>query len=560
MWLVPRNGEQRDGSMLVAGTSRRLRLPADRRLRRVLLAYGISTLVEFATWLTILLVAYDRGGPVGVGVASFAMLLPAIMLVPLLAGFGDRLPRGRALSLAYLSVAVSSAATGVLVVAGAPSWSVLVGGAALTIAVSLVRPMHFAALPFLASRPGDLVAANGLSSMVEGVSLFVGFALAGVITDLVGPWVVLLAAGLLGGVSAALTSGLDLPRAVVPGGHSVPEMRAALQGFAALRGRWGAVALLLLLAATAVVEGANDTLTVTFNDQVLGGDASTAGLIAGAYGVGVALGGATLAGLAHRPRVAPMVLAGALLLGGAEAAVALLGALGPVVVMLVLVGAGVSMIVVSARTLLQRTTDSQVLARVLAVQEGVYLVGLAVGALLGPAAVVLLGPRAAFLAFGLAIATVGLLSFRTIRPLDGHATLARREVDLLSQVGFLAMLPPYELERLAQAARWESVPAGVDVVRQGERGDAYYLIAEGRASVAVDGVLRAHTLGAGEGFGEIALLHDVDRTATVTTIVDTTLLVVDSGDFLAAVTSSADGSGMAREISRAKLESDRRAG
>jgi MFS family permease len=255
-----------------------------------------------------------------------------------------------------------------------------------------------------------------------------------------------------------------------------------------------------------------------------------------------------------------MVLAGAMLLGGAEAAVGLLGALGPVVVMLVLVGAGVSMIVVSARTLLQRTTDSQVLARVLAVQEGVYLIGLAVGALLGPAAVVLLGPRAAFLAFGLAISTVGLLSFRTIRPLDGQATLARREVGLLSQVGFLAMLPPYELERLAQAARWESVPAGVDVVRQGERGDAYYLIAEGRASVAVDGVLRAHTLGAGEGFGEIALLHDVDRTATVTTIVDTTLLVIDSGDFLAAVTSSADGSGMAREISRAKLESDRRAG
>ena len=102
MWLAPRNSEQGDGSMLVAGTSRRLRLPADRRLRRVLLAYGISTLVEFATWLTILLVAYDRGGPVGVGVASFAMLLPAIMLVPLLAGFGDRLPRGRALSLAYL--------------------------------------------------------------------------------------------------------------------------------------------------------------------------------------------------------------------------------------------------------------------------------------------------------------------------------------------------------------------------------------------------------------------------------------------------------------------------
>ena len=335
------------------------------------------------------------------------------------------------------------------------------------------------------------------------------------------------------------------------------ELRAALEGVVTLRRNPGALALLLLMACVAILQGSNEPLTVTFNDEVLGLSESTAGLLAGSYGVGVALGGITLAGLAQRGSLAPVVLSGALLLGLAQSSVALLGALAPAVIMLILVGVGMAMIVVSARTLLQRTTDDNVLARVLAVQEGVHLTGLTIGALVGPLVIALFGPSAAFVPVGMLILAIALLAGRSIRSLDAVAVDHSREVSLLSRVPFLAALPPYELERLAQGAEWVAVVAGTPVVTQGDDADSYYLVASGELSVTIDGAVRAQPLVAGDGFGEIALLNRVARTATVTALEDCELLVVSSGDFLGAVTATPDGEGLAHEISAARLELDR---
>jgi hypothetical protein len=271
----------------------------------------------------------------------------------------------------------------------------------------------------------------------------------------------------------------------------------------------------------------------------------------------VALGGLGSVGLARRRNLAPVVLAGALLLGLAQASVAALGALAPVVVALILVGIGIALILVSSRTLLQRSVDDSVLARVLSIQEGVYLTGLTIGALLGPALIAVFGPHSAFLPVGLAVAGIGLLAQGSVRSLDRVAVVPVREIDLLARVPFLAALPPYELQRLAQGTQWQRIAAGQDVVRQGDPADSYYLVSSGEFSVSVDGAVRAHRLTAGDGFGEIALLNRIARTATITAMVDGELLVVPSEAFLAAVTSSSDGERQAREISRARLELDR---
>jgi MFS family permease len=525
----------------------------------VLLAYGLSRFTEFAGWLAILLVAYAQGGATAVGIAAFAMQLPAIVLVPVIVGFVDRLPRGRALTLTHASVAVSAGLTGLLLLVDAPLWLVLVGGTATTVAVFSVRPTHFSTLPLLAEGPRDLVSANGWSSFMDGAAIFVGFLLAGIITHEFGAWVVLAACCLFGVLATLLTSGLRLPVVGLAHSHGdgLGELRAALQGVATLRRSAGALALLLLMACTSILQGSNEPLTVTFNDQVLGLGESSAGLLAGAYGVGIALGGFTLTGIAQRNSLAPVVLAGALLLGLAQASVALLGGPAPVVVVLMLVGFGMAMIVVSARTLLQRTTDDALLARVLAVGEGVHLTGLTIGAVLGPLVIALFGPAAAFVPVGLLLVAVGLLSFRSIRRLDAAAVDYSREVALLSRVPFLAALPPYDLQRLAQVADWVAVPAGTPVVTQGDPAASYYLVASGELSVAIDGVERAHRMVAGDGFGEIALLSRVARTATVTAVTDCELLVVGSGDFLAAVTSAPDGERLAREVTQARLELDR---
>jgi len=533
-------------------------LPGDPRLRRVLVAYGLSRFTEFAGWLAILLVAYEQGGATLVGISAFAMQLPAIVLVPVFAGLVERLPRGRAVAITHAAVAASAGLTAVLLLVDAPLWIVLVGGTATTVAVFAVRPTHFATLPLLAKGPGDLVSANGWSSFMDGAAIFVGFLLAGVLTDAFGAWVVLALAAMLGVVATLLTSGLGISVAGVAHADTPGELRAALEGVATLRRNSGALALLLLMACTSILQGSNEPLTVTFNDEVLGLPESTAGLLAGAYGVGIALGGITLAGLAKRGALAPVVLAGAVLIGLAQCAVAFLGSLAPVVIMLMGVGVGMAMIIVSARTLLQRTTDDDVLARVLAVQEGVHLTGLTVGALVGPLVIALFGPSRAFIPVGLLILTIGVLSYRSIRSLDAAAVDHSREISLLARVPFLAALPPYELERLAQGAEWVVVSAGTPVVTQGDDATSYYLVASGELSVTIDGVVREQAMVAGDGFGEIALLNRVARTATVTALSDCELLVVSSADFLGAVTSTPDGEGLAHEISAARLELDRK--
>ena len=83
---------------------------------------------------------------------------------------------------------------------------------------------------------------------------------------------------------------------------------------------------------------------------------------------------------------------------------------------------------------------------------------------------------------------IALLAGRSIRSLDAVAVDHSREVSLLARVPFLAALPPYELERLAQGAEWVAVSAGTDVVTQGDDADSYYLVASGELSVTIDGV------------------------------------------------------------------------
>ena len=83
--------------------------------------------------------------------------------------------------------------------------------------------------------------------------------------------------------------------------------------------------------------------------------------------------------------------------------------------------------------------------------------------------------------------------------------------------------------------RSESYPPGEVILRQGDRGDRYFLLAHGAARVEIDGRL-VQTLGPGDGFGEIALLRDVPRTATVRAIDEVAVFSLGREPFLDALT------------------------
>lgn len=525
-------------------------------LRRMVVAYGSYDLVDIAIWIAIIFYAYDVGGVSLVGIVAVVQLVPAAFLGPALVGLGDRLPRGTALVLSHGGVAVATFATTIAIVMSAPVPVVIMCSALATIAVAVVRPFHFASIPMLSRTPRDLVSANSLSSMADGFSLFIGPVAAGIGAALVGPALVLSVSSVLAVIATALCMGLRLGPAAPFHDSEAPSWRAAFSGLGTLWRDWGAVALLLVLTTRFVLGGATDVLGVAYSDEVLGLGESGAGLIIGAIGIGGVIGGAIAGSLAARNRLAPVLVASGVVQGVAFAAVALIVLLAPAVVALAVSGMAAAVMMVAGRTLLQRTSDEAVMARVFAVQEGTSLLGVALGAIIAPVLIEQFSPSAAFVSFGVAAALLAVVCLPLMRRLDARAVLRPHESALLRSIPFLAALPTYELEQLSRRAEWLDVAAGQVVVSQGDVGDRFYVIADGQFTVSLDGVPRPGVLGPGTGFGEIALLHAVPRTATVTADTVGRLLTLGADDFLAAVTGSPDGHAVAREVSRAYLDRD----
>jgi NTE family protein len=101
---------------------------------------------------------------------------------------------------------------------------------------------------------------------------------------------------------------------------------------------------------------------------------------------------------------------------------------------------------------------------------------------------------------------------------------------MVAQVPLFARLPGEVKARLASRASSASLPAGDVLFREGEAGDALYVVASGRLEVSVDGQ-RVRTLSRGDVVGELALLTTRPRTATVRAVRDTGLAVIDREAF-----------------------------
>jgi Na+/melibiose symporter-like transporter len=519
----------------------------------VLAAFGLFAVVEYGAWFAVILYAYDTGGASLAGIAGVVQLLPAAVLAPALASLGDRLPRSTALVGSYATEAVLLGLTAVLLRQGAPTAMVLLSSALATTSVSVARPIHFATLPQVATTPMALVSANSASGVLDGVGLLVGPVLAGVLTQAEAPWLVLALSALAMVVAAILCIPLRLP---APTAEAQGAVRDAVEGVRAVAGDRPVLVLLLTLGVSFLVVGGLEIVVVAYADVTLGGGGSEAGVLAGAVGVGGLVGSAATAGLAVRTRLAASVTAGHLLSGLALAATAFLAALGPAVIMLALCGLGQAVANVAGRTLLQRGTDGAVLARVFAVQEGVMLLGLAAGAALAPLLVEGLGASEAFLPLAAALVAAAAVVWPAVAALDRRSTVRADVVDLMRRVGFLAAMDPPSIERLSRDAEWVEVDTGTTVIAQGGHGDAFYVVDSGSLAVQVDGRRRDGALSAGDGFGEIALLEDVPRTATVVALEPARLLRIDRDEFLAAVTGSVDGRRIAEEVAGAHRERD----
>jgi MFS family permease len=257
-------------------------------------------------------------------------------------------------------------------------------------------------------------------------------------------------------------------------------------------------------------------------------------VLAAGFGLGLLLGAAGAVGLVGVRRLAPAVLVALLGSGASLAALALASSVPLAVLVLALCGATIGLFAVSSRTLLQRRADDEVLARVFGLEEALQMVGLAVGAAAAPVLVASFGSRGALVAAGGLLALVALAASARVWRIDANAEGPGPDFDLLRRVAIFAPLPQYVQEQLARHLIQVSAKPGDVVIREGDPGDRVYVIRSGRVAVSKRGRLVAE-LGPGDYVGEIALLRDVPRTATVTVVDDADLLALERDVFLGAV-------------------------
>ncbi len=514
-----------------------LRSPA---LRRVELAFLLFNAVEFGTWVAVLVYAYDATGRASVGLVALAQLVPASVLATFAASLADRFPRRRVLLGGYLVQALAFGATAAGMLLGAPPIAIYIAAAAATSSLTITRPCQGSLLPSLARTPEELTAANGLSGTVEGLGVLLGpLTAAGILTTAT-PGTVFAAGSLACLVAALLVARLPRPASVVaPSGNSPEEPHghgSVLAGLRVLATESETRLVVGILGLRMITSGAMDILFVLLAIEVLGTGLSGAGILSGALGLGTVLGGAVTFALVGRRRLAPTLALSAATLG---VALFVLGVAPPawgVPAVIALGGIGYAACDVAGRMILQRATPDAVLARVLGGLEGIGLAGLAIGSVLVPPLVAILGIQGMFVVASLILPLGVAASWAGLSRIDRRAHVPVRELDLLRRTRIFAMLPPPQLESVARRARWITVEPGEVVIREGDVGDRYYVLESGRMRVSHGDVELRIVSSPGDGFGEIALLRDVRRTATVTAVEACVLLALERVDFLEAVT------------------------
>jgi hypothetical protein len=219
---------------------------------------------------------------------------------------------------------------------------------------------------------------------------------------------------------------------------------------------------------------------------------------------------------------------------------------------LAVVGAANTVVDVSGDTLLQRAVPEEVLARVFGVLESLALISVAAGSGVAPLAADAFGISSTLIGVGVLLPLLSALAWRRLRAIDETAAVPTRELELLGGLPMFAPLPPPTLEYLSGRLRPLVVPAGETIFREGDPGDEFYVVSDGRVQVSVDG-RPVRELGSGDYFGEIALLREVPRTATVEATTDVELYALEGDQFVGAVTGHAESYAAADTVVSSRL-------
>jgi predicted MFS family arabinose efflux permease len=542
-------GKERLGASLGAARS----VLTQPQLRRAELAFAAALTGEWAVTVALGVVAFDDGGAAGVGLVALVRMVPSAIGTPVITAWTDRTRRER--SLATVSILRAVTIGGAAVLLAVDAHHALVYGLVVlaTAAFTVFRPTHSSLLPLLCTTTAELTGANVVRGLLESLATLVGPVLAGALLAASGPASVFGAAAVLALLAAVLLVRIRYDAPTRPAAaERVRLIQGTVDGVRAVAGHPELRLLFGLGFAQTYTRGALNVFIVVMAFDLLDlGDSGVAALSA-AVGVGGLLGSLGVSLLVGSRHLGVWLMVALIFWGAPIAVIGTVPVTGVAFALIAVIGLANAVIDVPLFTLPVRLVRDDVLTRVFGVFESIITIGVAAGSVLTPVVIAVLGLEGAMIATGLLLPAVALLAWRRLVALDERLAVRDTEIAGLRATPMLQLLPVPSIEYLASRLTTRRVPAGATVCVQGDPGDSFYVIEEGEAEVLGDGA-SVRTMGPGDGFGEIALLRDIPRTATVRARDDLVVLEIGRDAFLEVVAGHTTTNDAADEVVAKRL-------
>ncbi|HEX2895413.1 MAG TPA: MFS transporter [Marmoricola sp.] len=517
-------------------------------LRRIELALTGSLIGDWAFATAVTVWAYGVGGVTAVGVWTAVRLTLMALTAPVASMLADRWPRKRVMVSADLVRGVLVGLAGVCLVLDTPAAPVFVLATLAGLLGTPFRCAQRALMPALANTPAELTASNGTGSTIESMSFFVGPTLGALLIAVTDVQTVFFVDAATFAWSLVLVLGIRLPVRDEPdqSADDGPEDEPAHESFLAeVSGGFRSIVadrdlavVVWLVAAQTIVAGASAVFLVVMAVDVLGTGAHGVGYLNSVLGVGAIIGGFLAIARATHHRLAQDMTVGVVLWAAPLLLVTIWPSDVTVLAAVALLGLANPLVDVNMDTIVQRITPDAVMGRVFGALEACVIATMALGSFLMPALLHVSNLRTSLAVVGLGVTGLALPFLPRMRRLDGRLS-PPAGLDLLMAIPMFAPLMPATVDGLARKLVRVPVAAGTVVLTEGEQSDRFFVIETGTVEVTHGGaVLRRE--GPGEFFGEIGLLRDVPRTATVTAVEDTVLLALEREEFLDAVTGQSD--------------------
>lgn len=495
--------------------------------------YLAGLTAEFAVLVALLAVAAQRGATVTAGVLILVRYIAIAVLGFFVAAVARRWSLKRLLVASTLLRAAVLALVGLLLIIKSPNILIYIGFVVEIAAGIALRPATSGLIHSLQGSEVEASASNHVRDLMLAVSLVLGPLAAALLLSVSSPQSILFAAAIVLLVSAWFAHRVSQALSAV--NAPAEQLGRAIQSGLKALGQNRSVWLLLILAFSQFVTvGAVYVFSLPVALTVLHSQLFTIGILIGSFGIGMLFSAIVTPSTQASRRLHLWAWFGLLLCGLALVAIGLSSSYAIAITMLALIGCASGLWSSCFFSLLKRVLAKSTLTNILHVLEGLILAGLGSGAVLVPVLLQLTTISTALIVVGCICPSIATLSLPLLRRTVNRLNDRDDRLAWLQRVHILSWLPPTSMEELALKMRPLTMRGGEEVIRQGEKGYAFYIIRDGVAEVLGHGE-RVATLTSGDYFGEIALMRDIPRTATIRASTDLSLWVIFASDFRTVV-------------------------